>query len=81
MLNKLKSLQYQFDEVGNIIEVRIAFNDYSGNPNGNLNIALKNDNGDLDTLSPAQLQVIAKEKILDSLSAGAEIEPEVDEVE
>lgn len=69
MLNKLKSLQYQFDEVGNIIEIRIAFNDYSGNPNGNLNIALKNDNGDLDTLSPAQLQVIAKEKILDSLSA------------
>lgn len=81
MLNKLKSLQYQFDEVGNIIEVRIAFNDYSGNPNGNLNIALKNDNGDLDTLSPAQLQVLAKEKILDSLSAGTEIEPEVDEVE
>lgn len=81
MLNKLKSLQYQFDEVGNIIEVRIAFNDYSGNPNGNLNIALKNDNGDLDTLSPAQLQVIAKEKILDSLSVGTEIEPEVDEVE
>lgn len=81
MLNKLKSLQYQFDEVGNIIEIRIAFNDYSGNPNGNLNIALKNDNGDLDTLSPAQLQVIAKEKILDSLSTGPEIEPEVDEVE
>lgn len=69
MLNKLKSLQYQFDEVGNIVEIRITFNDYNGNPNGNLNIALKNDNGDLDTLSPAQLQVIAKEKILDSLSA------------
>ena len=69
MLNKLKSLQYQFDDAGNITEIRIAFHDYNGNPNGNLNIALKNDNGDLDTLSPAQLQVIAKEKILDSLSA------------
>ena len=69
MLNKLKSLQYQFDDAGNITEIRISFHDYSGNPNGNVNIALKNDNGDLDTLSPAQLQVIAKQKILDSLSA------------
>lgn len=69
MLNKLKSLQYQFDDAGNITEIRIAFNDYNGNPNGNLNITLKNDNGDLSTLSPAQLQVIAKQKILDGLSA------------
>ena len=74
MLNKLKSLQYQIDDAGNITEIRISFNDYDGNPNGNLNIALKNDNGDLDTLSPAQLQVIAKEKILDSLSAEEEVE-------
>ena len=73
MLNKLKSLQYQIDAAGNITEIRISFNDYDGNPNGNLNIALKNDNGDLDTLSPAQLQVIAKEKILDSLSDEEEV--------
>lgn len=72
MLNKIKSLQYQIAEDGSIEEVRISFNDYTGNPNGNLNVTLTSEDGELGMLSPAQLQAIAKQKVLNELSAEPE---------
>lgn len=81
MLNKIKTLQYQFDESGNIKEARVSFNDYSGNPDGNINLRLTNTDADLNTSSPSQLQEIAKVKILEELAKNGEEETTVDEVE
>lgn len=67
MLNKIRTLQYQFDEAGNIKEARVSFNDYNSNPDGNLNFKLTNDDADLNALSPSEIQSIAKEKILEEL--------------
>ena len=77
MLNKIKSLNYEFNDSGEFTRVSVSFNDYSGNPNGNLNIRFANEDGELDNLSPAQIQTIAKEKIIEELSKeGVEEEPE-----
>lgn len=76
MLNKIKRLEYQFDEAGNITEVSVSFNDYNGNPNGNLNIRFNNDDGRFDTVSPAEIQVMAKREILEELAKEPAEEPE-----
>lgn len=68
MLNKIRTLQYQFDESGTIKEVRVSFNNYNNNPDGNLNYTLTNEDIDLSTLSPSEIQTIAKEKILEELA-------------
>ena len=68
MLNKIRTLQYQFDELGTIKEARVSFNDYNNNPDGNLNYTLTNEDVDLSTLSPSEIQTIAKEKILEELA-------------
>ena len=68
MLNKIRTLQYQFDELGTIKEARVSFNDYNNNPDGNLNFTLTNEDVDLSTLSPSDIQAIAKEKILEELA-------------
>lgn len=83
MLNKIKSLQYQFTEQGEITEVSVSFNDYNGNPNGNLNMRFKNDDGRLDSLSPKQIQEIAKQEILAELSKNndEEVEEPIEEEE
>ena len=72
MLNKIRTLQYQFDELGTIKEARVSFNDYNNNPDGNLNYTLTNEDVDLSTLSPSDIQAIAKEKILEELAKGTE---------
>lgn len=76
MLNKIRTLQYQFDESGMIKEARVSFNDYNGNPDGNLNYTLTNEDVDLSTLSPSEIQTIAKEKILEELAKETEEEVE-----
>ena len=76
MLNKIRTLQYQFDELGTIKEARVSFNDYNNNPDGNLNYTLTNEDVDLSTLSPSEIQTIAKEKILEELAKGTEEEVE-----
>ncbi len=83
MLNKIKSLQYQFTEQGEIREVSVSFNDYNSNPNGNLNIRFKNDDGRFDSLSPKQIQEIAKQEILAELSKNndEEVEEPIEEEE
>ena len=76
MLNKIRTLQYQFDESGMIKEARVSFNDYNNNPDGNLNFTLTNEDVDLSTLSPSDIQAIAKEKILEELAKETEEEVE-----
>ena len=76
MLNKIRTLQYQFDESGMIKEARVSFNDYNNNPDGNLNYTLTNEDVDLSTLSPSEIQTIAKEKILEELAKETEEEVE-----
>ena len=76
MLNKIRTLQYQFDELGTIKEARVSFNDYNGNLDGNLNYTLTNEDVDLSTLSPSEIQTIAKEKILEELAKETEEEVE-----
>lgn len=76
MLNKIRTLQYQFDELGTIKEARVSFNDYNNNPDGNLNYTLTNEDVDLSTLSPSEIQTIAKEKILEELAKETEEEVE-----
>ena len=68
MLTKIKSLQYVISEDGVIEETRVSFHDYNGNPNGNLNLTLTPDDGDLAALSPVQLQELAKQKVLEVLT-------------
>jgi hypothetical protein len=76
MLNKIRTLQYQFDELGTIKEARVSFNDYNNNPDGNLNYTLTNEDIDLSTLSPSEIRTIAKEKILEELAKETEEEVE-----
>lgn len=68
MLEKIRDLRYQFGNEGNIEKVSVSFNDYDGNPNGNLNISFENDDGQFDAMSPEEIQAIAKAKILEKLS-------------
>lgn len=76
MLNKIRGLQYQFDNTGNIREVSVSFNDYDGNLNGNLNITFTNEDGRFDLLSPKEIQAIAKQEILEELAKEPESETE-----
>lgn len=75
MLEKIKGIQYKIGENGEIEEITIQFNEYKGNPNGNLNVTLTNADGELNLQSPKQLQEIAKQKVLDYLT-GVAVEPE-----
>lgn len=68
MLEKIRDLRYQFGNEGDIEKVSVSFNDYDGNPNGNLNISFENDDGQFDAMSPKEIQAIAKAKILEKLS-------------
>ncbi len=78
MLNKIRDLRYTFDDNSNIKEVHVSFHDYDNNPSGNLNIRFTNEDGRFDTLSPIQIQAIAKQEILEELAEELE-EPEPEE--
>ena len=69
MLNKLKSLNYQFGNDGSIIRVTVGFNDYQDEVQGNLTVALTADDGDLELSTPKELQGIARSKAIEALSA------------
>lgn len=71
MLNTLKSLNYQFNNSGDITQVTVGFNDYSTDVQGNLSVILKPEDGDLSAVTPKQLQDLARTKALDEL-AGTE---------
>ena len=64
MLNKLKSLNYQFGNDGSVTHVTVGFNDYQGDVQGSLTIMLNTDDGDLEASTPKQLQGIARSKAL-----------------
>lgn len=64
MLNKLKSLNYQFGNDGTITNVTVGFNDYQGDVQGNLTVTLNTEDGDLELSTPKQLQVLARNKAL-----------------
>ena len=67
MLNKLKSLNYQFGNGGTITQITVGFNDYQSEVQGNLTVALTPDDGDLELSTPKQLQVLARNKALSQL--------------
>ena len=67
MLNKLKSLNYQFGNDGSITRVAVGFNDYEGDVQGNLTVILSPEDGDLESSTPKQLQEVARSKALSHL--------------
>ena len=64
MLNKLKSLNYQFGNDGTITRVTVGFNDYQDDVQGNLTVILTSEDGDLESFTPKQLQEVARSKAL-----------------
>ena len=64
MLNKLKSLNYQFGNDGSITQVTVGFNNYQGDVQGNLTVTLTSEDGDLEMSTPKQLQGVARSKAL-----------------
>ena len=68
MLNKLKTLNYTFGDDGIIQSVVVGFNDYQSEVNGNLNVTLTSEDGELATMTPVDLQVLAKTKAVTELS-------------
>lgn len=64
MLNKLKSLNYQFGNDGSITQVTVGFNDYQSDVQGNLTVMLSPEDGDLEASTPKQLQGLARSKAL-----------------
>ena len=68
MLNKLKSLNYQFGNEGSITRVTVGFNDYQGDVQGNLTVMLSPEDGDLESSTPKQLQEVARDKAIEELS-------------
>lgn len=64
MLNKLKSLNYQFGNDGSITQVTVGFNEYQGEIQGNLTVVLNTEDGDLESSTPKQLQGLARSKAL-----------------
>lgn len=64
MLNRLKSLNYQFGNDGSITQVTVGFNDYQSEVQGNLTVMLNAEDGDLESSTPKQLQGIARSKAL-----------------
>ena len=69
MLNKLKSLNYQFGNGGSITRVTVGFNDYQSDVQGNLTVVLNAEDGDLEASTPKQLQGLARSKAIEALSA------------
>ena len=67
MLNKLKSLNYQFGNDGSITQVTVGFNDYQNDVQGNLTVTLTAEDGDLELSTPKQLQEVARSKALSYL--------------
>ena len=80
MLNKLNSLNYQFNDNGAITQVTLGFSDYTTDVRGNLSVILNNEDGDLNNQSPAQLKEMARDKAIEELSTVEEL-PKVEEVE
>ena len=80
MLNKLNSLNYQFNDNGVITQVTLGFSNYTTDVRGNLSVILNNEDGDLNNQSPAQLKEMAKDKAIEELSKVEEL-PKVEEVE
>lgn len=80
MLNKLNSLNYQFDEKGAITQVTLGFSNYTTDVRGNLSVILNNEDGDLNNQSPVQLKEMARDKAIEELSKVEEL-PKVEEVE
>ena len=83
MLNIIKSLNYRIDAQGNVEEVVVGFSDYSSNPNGTLSVVLRPTDveNDLLTYTPNDLQQIAKNKVIDALINGTQLEePNTDPV-
>ena len=68
MLNKLNSLNYQFDDKFTITQVTLGFSDYTTDVRGNLSVILNNEDGDLTNQSPAQLKEMARDKAIEELS-------------
>lgn len=64
MLNRLKSLNYQFGNDVSITQVTVGFNDYQSEVQGNLTVMLNAEDGDLESSTPKQLQGIARSKAL-----------------
>ena len=73
MLNKLKSLNYQFGNEGSITRVTVGFNDYQSDVQGNLTVVLNAEDGDLELSTPKQLQGIARDKAIEELSKVEEL--------
>ena len=69
MINKVKSLNYQFGNDGSITQITVGFNDYQSDVQGNLTVVLNAEEGDLESSTPIQLQELAKVKVLEALSA------------
>ena len=80
MLNKLNSLNYQFNDNGAITQVTLGFSDYTTDVRGNLSVILNNEDGDLNNQSPAQVKEMARDKAIEELSKVEEL-PKVEEVE
>ena len=74
MLNKLKSLNYQFGNDGSITRVTVGFNDYQSDVQGNLTVMLTSEDGDLESSTPKQLQGVARDKAIEELSKVEEVE-------
>ena len=72
MLNKLKSLNYQFGNDGSITQVTVGFNEYQGEIQGNLTVILSPEDGDLESSTPKQLQGLARSKALSYLEKEVE---------
>ena len=68
MLNKLKTLNYTFSEDGNIQSIVVGFNDYQSEVNGNLNVTLTSEDGELATMTPVDLQALARTKAIEKLT-------------
>ena len=68
MLNKLKTLNYTFGDDGNIQSIIVGFNSYQGEVNGNLNITLTSRDGELSTMTPVDLQALARTKAIEELT-------------
>lgn len=72
MLNKIKTLNYTFNENNEITEVSIGFNSYQGSDvTGNLIVKLLPEDGSLAELNAIELRILAKEKALVELAKEA----------
>lgn len=69
MLNKIKSLNYTFNENGEVTEVTIGFNGYGTvEVTGNILVKLLPDDGNLAELSSSELRALARTKALEELA-------------